>query len=221
MQTTFWVSDPLILFRTDSISQLWPTKEMNMDDKLNSITRLTIMLTLVGYLISKNYRVIYAGVITLFSIVVLRYSRSSKKQYGEEGFSNLNHAVPEKKIYQHPTEKNPLMNVLLPEIQDNPNRPEAQRSYNQDVVDDINKKTQDMVVSNFDNPQGIHERLFRDLGDNFQFDRSMIQFSSTASTQIPNDQKSFAEFCYGDMISCKTNDNGACVKNMPPQWMNI
>ena len=61
------------------------------------------------------------------------------------------------------------------------------------------------------------EKLFRDLGDNFQFDRSMIHFNSTANTQIPNDQKSFAEFCYGDMMECKTvGDIDTCVKNIPP-----
>lgn len=218
MQSTFWVNEPTILIRGDKISQLWPSKEMTMDEKLNSITRLVILLTILGYLISKNYRVIAAGAITLVSVVVLKYSKSRKNK---EGYTGLSQNIPEKKIYQEPTEKNPLMNVLLPEIQDNPKRPEAQMSYAPEVVENINKKTQDMVVSNFDNPEGIHERLFRDLGDNFQFDRSMIQFTATANTQIPNDQKTFAEFCYGDMTSCKTGDPEACTKTMPTHWMNL
>ena len=221
MQSTFWVNDPTILFRGDVLTHLWPTKEMTMDEKLNSITRLIIVLTILGYLISKNYRVIAAGLITLFSIIILKYSKSSQTTGIKEGYSDLRQNVSEKKIYQAPTEKNPLMNVLLPEIQDNPKRPGAQMSYDPEVVENINKKTQDMVVSNFDNPEGIHERLFRDLGDNFQFDRSMIQFTATANTQIPNDQKTFAEFCYGDMTSCKTGNPEACLKTMPPQWMNL
>lgn len=218
MQSTFWVNEPTILIRGDKISQLWPSKEMTMDEKLNSITRLVILLTILGFLISKNYRVIAAGAITLVSVIILKYSKSCKNK---EGYTGLRQNNPEKKIYQEPTEKNPLMNVLLPEIQDNPKRPEAQMSYDPEVVENINKKTQDMVVSNFDNPDGIHERLFRDLGDNFQFDRSMIQFTATANTQIPNDQKTFAEFCYGGMTSCKTGDPEACTKTMPPHWMNL
>ena len=112
------------------------------------------------------------------------------------------------------------MNVLLPQIQDEPNRPPAAPAFNPVVVEDINKKTQEMVVNNFDDKKGIDERLFKDLGDSFQFDRSMIQFNATANTTIPNDQKSFAEFCYGDMISCKEGNELACSRSMPPNWTN-
>jgi len=33
---------------------------------------------------------------------------------------------------------------------------------------------------------------------------------------------SFAEFCYGDMIACRDEENSdiACVRNMPPRWTN-
>ena len=217
MSTTFWINKPTILFRTDTITQLWPAKEMTMNENLNAITRLTLILSCVGYLISKNYRVVIAGAITIFAIIMLKYSKTPTMI---EGYSPLTQLPKDLKKYE-PTEKNPMMNVLLPEIQDNPKRPEAQFAYMPDVVDNINKKTQDMVVSNFDNPDGIHDKLFRDLGDNFQFDRSMIQFTTTANTQIPNDQTSFAEFCYGGMTSCKTGDPVACLKTMPPQWMNL
>jgi len=52
------------------------------------------------------------------------------------------------------------------------------------------------------------------------FDRSMVQFNATANTTIPNDQKSFAEFCYGDMISCKEGNALACTRSAPPNWIN-
>ena len=44
----------------------------------------------------------------------------------------------------------------------------------------------------------------------------------TANTTIPNDQKGFAEYCYGDMISCRDQENNelACTRNMPPRWTN-
>jgi hypothetical protein len=48
----------------------------------------------------------------------------------------------------------------------------------------------------------------------------MIHFNATANTQIPNDQKSFAEFCYGDMTSCKEGNEMACTQSMPPHWIN-
>ena len=61
----------------------------------------------------------------------------------------------------------------------------------------------------------IDEKIFRDLGDAFEFDRTMINFHSTPNTKIPNDQGSFAEFCYGSMISCKENNGLACTKDNP------
>ena len=78
-----------------------------------------------------------------------------------------------------------------------------------------------MIVSNFDNTDGIRDKLFKDLGDNFQFDKSMIQFTTTANSRVANDQSAFAEYCYGGMTSCKTGDPEACIKSMPPQWMNL
>lgn len=113
-----------------------------------------------------------------------------------------------------------MMNVLLPQIQDEPNRPAAAPSFNPTIEKEINSKTQEFVVDTFDEKQDIDERLFKDLGDSFQFNRSMRQFYSNPSTTIPNDQKSFAEFCYGDMISCKEGNGQACQRNMPPHWIN-
>ena len=45
---------------------------------------------------------------------------------------------------------------------------------------EINKATQEMVLDNFDDKEGIDERLFQDLGDNFSFDsnKSGIKFFS-------------------------------------------
>ena len=34
------------------------------------------------------------------------------------------------------------------------------------------------------------------------------------NTKIPNDQKKFAEFCYGNMGSCKDGDDIECSKNL-------
>jgi hypothetical protein len=111
------------------------------------------------------------------------------------------------------------MNVLLPERKDNPNRKPAAPSYIKEVETQINNDTQDFVASGFDDPK-IKEKLFQDLGDSFNFDRSMRQWYSTANTQIPSDQKSFAEWCYGDMISCKEGNEFACTRSAPPRWTN-
>ena len=63
--------------------------------------------------------------------------------------------------------------------------------------------------------KNIDKRLFKDLGDSFIFDQSMRSFYATPNTQVPNDQKAFADFCYGDMISCRGGDALACSRHNP------
>lgn len=215
MKSQFWLKDPSILFHS---TQIWPNENMDKEEKLNSITRLVILLTCLLYLLTTNIRVIVAGVVTIFAIIILNYTetRESSKEKNE-GFSNL---YKDTTPLQKPTKTNPLMNVLLPQIQDDPNRPAASLAYKPNIVEEINTCAQDAAVNGFENTDDIKNKLFSDLGDNFMFDRSMIQFNANANTTIPNDQTSFAEFCYGDMISCKEGNAFACERNSPPHWIN-
>ena len=43
MTTQFWINEPTILFNKDYMLELWPTLNMNYEQKLNAITRLIIL----------------------------------------------------------------------------------------------------------------------------------------------------------------------------------
>ena len=224
MSSPFWINQPSILFNKNSISKIWPTKNMKLNEKLNAISRLIIILTLLLFLISNNLRIIITGVATLLAIIILKKLKDKNKnkttanKIQKEGFSSLNKDALDKLNYQRPTKENPLMNVLT--TGKDVNRPPAAPGFNPIIEKEINTATKEMVLDNFNEKEGIDERLFQDLGDNFLFNRSMIQFNSNPNTQIPNDQKSFAEYCYGDMKSCKEGNPLACTQNMPPHWIN-
>lgn len=220
MTTSFWLYNPNILFKSDEMSNIWPTSNMPFTEKLNSISRLVIILTLLGYLITKNIKILLSGLATLCTIVLL-YLIKSKKHKKKEGFTSNDIYNILKPNYTEPTVHNPVMNVALPEINENPNRGQAAPAYIPVVEDDINEKTKQFIVNNF-NDNTIDQRLFNDLGDNFAFDQSMHAWHPMPNTTIPNDQKSFAEYCYGDMIACRDIENNelACVRNMPPRWTN-
>lgn len=234
MSTSFWLNNPTILLKQTDILEIWPSPAMSTDRKLNAITRLIIALTIIGFLLTRKEKFLITGIITLVVIVILQRIQLKKEvKVDKEGFINAdmykknemynNEAVfkENKQNFTEPAVTNPAMNVLLTEIADNPNRKPAAPAYNPEVDADINKKTIDMVKKNFDDPN-IDQRLFKDLGDSYTFDQSMRTWYATANTQIPNDQGSFAEFCYGDMISCRdeTNNEEACTRNMPPRWTN-
>jgi len=214
----FWSTKPTELFTT---AEFWPAPNLTYAAKLNAISRLVLLCTLLGYLLTWSKRFLVTGVITLAAIVLL-YHVQSKGFGGKEGFTSPELYDLVRSSFTEPTERNPLMNVLLPEINDNPHRQMAAPSFLPLVEDDINKQTQDFVESQFNDPS-IDQRLFTDLGDSFTFDRSMRQFYANPSTTVPNNQDAFAQYCYSDMIACRdeTNNELACIRNMPARWQNI
>ena len=78
MTIPFWTNDPSILFNKDQIFELWPTSNMCYEQKLNAITRIIIVITILGYIFSRSARILVAGVSTIAIIVVLFKMRKPK-----------------------------------------------------------------------------------------------------------------------------------------------
>jgi len=216
MMSQFWLYNPNILFKSSEIHNIWPTSDMTFEEKLNAVSRLVIILTFISIIATRQVKVLLSGFITL-GVIILLYKIEMKKNSKKEGFTSQSRLYDAMKpIFTHPTEINPAMNILLPEINENPKRQKAAPAFMPMIEEDINTKTKDFIKKEFNDPT-IDERLFNDLGDNFMFDQSMRTWHATPNTTIPNDQKSFAEYCYGDMISCRDVEDTelACVRNMP------
>lgn len=107
----------------------------------------------------------------------------------------------------HPiTKNNPLGNVLLTEITDNPNRKAAPPSFNPDIHDDINAAAKKQTQALNKGIKNTDKQLYGDLWSNFQFDTEcMRNFYTTANTRVCNDQGAFAQYLYGDMPSAKSS----------------
>ena len=207
MTEIFWLKDPMILLNKNYITNVIPSQDLSYDAKLNAITRLIIIICVLGYLLTRNIRIIISAIISIIGIIIMyninKGKQNQKKIIGKalkEGFNSDILYNLSKSSMTTPTKENPLMNVMLPEIQDNPKRNMAAPSFAPKVEKEINES----VKKNLD------PKLFQDLGDNIEFDSSMRSFYATANTQVPNDQKAFAEFCYGGMKSCKEGDGLAC-----------
>ena len=207
MTELFWLKDPMSLLNKNYITNVIPSKDLSYDAKLNAMTRLIIIICVLGYLLTRNIRIIISALISVIGIIIMyninKGKQDKKKIIGKalkEGFNSEILYNLTKPSMTTPTKENPLMNVMLPEIQDNPKRNIAAPSFAPKVEKEINES----VKKNLDS------RLFQDLGDNIEFDSSMRSFYTTPNTQVPNDQKGFAEFCYGGMKSCKEGDGLAC-----------
>lgn len=207
MTKLFWIEDPNILV---SDMNFWPIPTMDKQDKFNAISRFIILLTIIGFLVMPNSTILVTGGVTLSIIVLLYYLKQPTK---EEFNTLMSPTVLTPQETTQSTPENPLSNVELPEIQFNPKRKEAPPAYTKEQEATINQNTKKMVMeTSFPEDSDLEKKLFKDLGDEIEFDRSMHNFYTTPNTKIPNEQDKFAQFCYGDMPSCKEGDPLACEK---------
>lgn len=234
--TPFWLNEPTILFNKNQITQIWPNNDMSNTEKLNAISRFVIVASLLGYLLTMNFKMLLICVVTLAVLAILFHVQSNQNKENAAS-SDSSSAAPNKKIkesfinqllyndlkseYTSPNKNNPMMNVLLPEISYDPNRNEAAPSYNIAVEKEINMNTKESVVDTMFSDEKdkqreyIKKKLFSDLGDNYNFDFSMRNFYTNPNTTIPNDQGGFANFCFGDMVSAKEGNEFALGRWQP------
>lgn len=242
MTTPFWSNDPTILFNKDSISQLWPTQQMTFEAKLNAISRIIIVMSLLGFLFTRNINILVIGVVTLaiiFTLYRLRKQKLVSSLIKKEGFT-VNSSTQPVALSQnqmttnpvtletvlrsnfHPTtKKNPFGNVLLTDIMDTPNRPAAAPSFNPDVYDDIDsavKKQTQMLNPGIIN---TNKQLYGDLYSNYELDNSMMRFYSTANTRVCNDQGAYGEWLYGNMPSSKSSGPDGAFQRVADSWQWI
>ena len=227
MTAIFWSNDPTILFNKESMLQLWPTQKMTFESKLNAISRLIIVISILGFVFTRNFNLLIIGIITLAIIFTLYRLRKQKlvSSLKKEGFSlnSLKNSSSDKATTNpitmesllrsnfHPTtKKNPFGNVLLTDINDSPNRLAAAPSFNPDVYEDIMNATKKQTQMLNPGIINTNKQLFGDLYGNYQLDNSMMRFYSTANSRIASDQGAFSQYLYGNMPSGKeSNAEGA------------
>jgi hypothetical protein len=230
--TPFWGNHPEVLLNKNELLELWPTPEMSYESKLNSITRLILLLTMFGFIFTFSLQLFFIGMITILLIYFLYFTKF------KEGF-DLNNLVPttlgesilgkknnSQKIINpetlqeniktdfYPTSsKNPFSNVLQTDIKYDPDRKSAPPAFNPQVYDDITVSTKKMVQDLNPTILNTNKQLFGDLYEQFNLDQSNRIFFSTANTRVANDQGAFANYLYGDMPSCRNNDTLECIKD--------
>lgn len=217
MTIQFWSTNPTILFNKEHIFELWPTQNMCYEQKLNAISRLIILLTILGYILTMSKKILAVGVLTLVVIFLLYTMRKQKVTKDMlEGFdikpANENKSVFDKSIvnpvtldavlrteFKEGNKKNPFSNVLLTQINDDPERKAAPPSFTPEVDTDITKNVKRTVQMLNPGIKNTNKQLFGDLWQQFQLDQSNRVFYSTPNSKICNDQGAYAQYLYNDM----------------------
>ena len=229
----FWSENPNVILQSQFLMEFFPSENMTYEQKLNAVSRLVILLTIIGFILTKSVRMLIISTITLFSIYMLYYYHSNEKLKNDEKKKHLektgfyepfespaldllkkNNVPISGNVFMTPTPENPFSNVLMNDYDYNPHKKPAPPVMKSDVNAQILSEAKQTVRNlNPDQPD-IADKLFKDLGEQFVFEQSLRPFYSTASTTIPNDQSGFADFCYGSMVSCKEGNQFACARNL-------
>jgi hypothetical protein len=221
MTIQFWLNEPTILFNKNYIFELWPSTYMCYEQKLNAITRLIVLITILGYILTNSIRILVVGILTLVLIFVLFTIKKQKitKNMIDEGFEvkgdnvvglydNVNSNVISNPVtlenvlkteFKEGNKLNPFSNVLLTQITDEPDRKSAPPAFNPDVEEDITKNVKKTVQHLNKGIKNTNKQLYSSLWDNFELTQSNRAFYSTPNTRVENDQSAFAQFLYSDL----------------------
>jgi len=221
--TPFWGNHPEVLLNKNEMLELWPTPEMSYDSKLNAITRLVILLTIIGFIFTFSLQLFFIGMITILLIYFLYFMKFKEGFNLREGIFGKQNSpkiinpetlVENLKTDFYPTSsKNPFSNVLQTDIKYDPDRKSAPPAFNPQVHEDITTSTKKMVQDLNPSIVNTNKQLFGDLYEQFNLDQSNRVFYSNANTRVANDQGAFANYLYGNMPSCRNNDTLECVKD--------
>jgi hypothetical protein len=223
MSIQFWSNDVTILLNKEYLFELWPVASMCYEQKLNSVTRLIVLLTVLGYILTMSTRIVAVGGLTLLGIYFLYAMRKEKltknmlENFQVQGNEITGMFDKKPKSYINPVtlddvlttefkegnKKNPFSNILLTQIHDEPERKAAPPSFNVDVDEDITKNVKKSVQMINSGIKNTNKQLFGDLWQKFELDQSNRVFYSTANTRVTNDQGAYGNFLYGNMPSSK------------------
>jgi len=205
LHDNFWALDYKVLFDKNNVANFFPTNEMTTIEKLNAVMRLGIYLSITLYLTSNNYHYFYImiliGVFTYF--IYTTQQDNIELYFNSEGDNTQNlvqKSIISKDTSVEPTVENPFMNINL--ITDNKTKKEAPPSWN-------DEESQKKIENKFD------YNLYRDVGDLYGKSNSQRQYYTMPSTTIPNNQTSFAKWCYGVGPTCKEKSI-YCAPEMSP-----
>lgn len=175
---------------------------MNINQKLNSIVRLCLYISLILFFYKKNINYFYI----FLSSLVITYLIFKGYDYRYEIIKKSPKYLEFKKNIVKPTKHNPFMNVLLEDY----NKPLRTTILENNIS---NKKIKKQINQKF------NHNLYSDINDVFNKNNSQRQFYTTPITTIPNNQDSFSKWLYKTGPTCKEGNGIQCnINNYIPLY---
>lgn len=205
----FWFKNISVLFDKNKLLNYFPSSDMPLNEILNSLVRLSFYVSIIFIIFRRNLNYIFITIYMLIITYLIYYNLSDEDKKKYEEFDNHY----DKKNYVNPTDDNPFMNCLQEDYEKNPERIASNEAelYNEkqyeEIQEDVNTK--------------FNDDLFQDMTDIYNNRNSQRQFYTMPNTQIPNDQTSFAKWCYETPKTCKEGNGVQCFNNLPPTFGDV
>jgi hypothetical protein len=197
-----WFQDIKHLFTEKNYIYFYPSKDMTFAEQLNTFVRLSIYFSILVYILKQNSNIfmipIFVGLFTYFIYNIDTQNKTTETMYLDE--KNLYKNPYTEEVCVKPSKENPFMNVLMNEYKENPERKKACDITRTDIKKSAKKY--------FD------KKLYRSVSDIFNKEASDRQWITNPITTIPNDQKSFSEWCWGQSKTCKQGNGNKCYQNV-------
>lgn len=237
---TFWLYKPSILFETSKLNLFFPTQDMTDIERLNSVLRFAIYLTLIIYIFKRDYRIIYlilfTGTLTIF---INYYSKIGSEKlnrvnniFDKFEFKNGNLYFKKKETIKN-TENNMLdyKNSTLKCTQPTNNNPFMNRSTFDTEYPDSSSCKYSSTEKDYTNWKNISDstnqnetisdiiedkfnlNLYKDVDDIFNRKNSQRQYYTVPVSTLPNKQTDFANWLYNVPKTCKENNGMQCNSN--------
>jgi hypothetical protein len=162
---------------------------MTLNEKLNAMTRLIILLSVLGFVVFNRSLFLVIGLI-LIALIVIFYKKDSLM----EGMTNQNTKI---------LPMNPVNNVLMTDYKEFPHLKPNHPEYNEGVENSINSSAMSSILlQNKDNKDMIMG--FSTTRDQLEFEQSMRPFFTQPVTTVDQaEYKGFIKFLAGSMPSDK------------------
>lgn len=223
-EESIWIDDFKVLFEKNKLNEFFPTKKHTREQRINSIVRLSLYLSIILTIYFSNTKYMYIFIFfIIFTYIIytnkdeipvknntIKLSQQNKENIVEK-LENQNSSLtvkepiklPNPNTCTKPTIANPFMNFDMADIMnfdDNGNiidRPQACDPNDPEIKKEIDK--------NFNN------NLYKDVNDLFGKMNSQRQFFTMPWTTVMNDQTGFAKWLYLNPKTCK-EDQDFCLK---------
>lgn len=187
-----WVEDLSILYRLDRLVEFFPTRDHTKEEKINSVVRFSIYISIILSFYKKDYRYLMIFV----PVMIITYFLHLRK-YSKENFKI------EEERYRKSTLNNPYGNRMP--YDSNFGR---KRMRNYSRLTKENKELEEEIKENF------NANLYRSLDDIYEKKHSQRNFYTMPSTSnIPDEDGEMRKWIYSSVSknNCKTDPTKCSV----------